>query len=163
MKRTVIIGLGNPLLADDSAGILAARLLRRRLENHPEYTVIELPAGGMRLLDAIAGFDEAVIVDAVAPGAGRPGTIHRLSPADLGESWNSTGLHDMDLPTALALGRMLGMQIPGHVVIWGVTGEDMETFSEQPTAAVARAIPELVQHVCAGLETTSQQRQGEPL
>ncbi len=117
----------------------------------------------MRLLDALNGFDAAVIIDATAPGPDGPGTIRRLSPAALGESWNSTSLHDLDLPTALALGRMVGMKIPQDIVLWGVEGQDMETFTEEPTPAVARAIPLLVQRVCTELGVTFQQPHSEPL
>ncbi len=161
--NTVIIGLGNPLLTDDSVGISVARLLRSCLEGHPDFTVVELAAGGLRLLDAMAGFDAAVIVDAMAPSTGRPGTIHRLSPHDLRTSWNSTGLHDMDLPTAMALGQMVGMEIPEHVVIWGIEGKDFDTFAEAPTAAVARSIPDLVQRICAEIGIIFQQPQCESL
>jgi hydrogenase 3 maturation protease len=42
--RLAIVGIGNELSADDGAGVQAARALRARLGNQPQYLVLE---GGM--------------------------------------------------------------------------------------------------------------------
>ena len=159
--RTVIIGLGNPLLTDDSAGVKAARVLRDRLADDAGVSVIELAAGGLRLLDAMTGFDRAIILDAMSPVSGTPGAIHRLSLADLGRTWNTASLHDMNLPTALAFGTTIGMMVPAEVIVWGIEGSDMDTFGEEPTKEVARAIPELAELVCRDLCVSVNQLQHE--
>ena len=163
MKKTVVIGLGNPLLTDDSAGVKVAMLLKGWLADQAEVTVIELSAGGLRLLDAMAGFDRAIILDAMAPVSDTPGAIHSLSLSDLEGTWNTVSLHDMNLPTALALGRLVGMAVPPDIAVWGIEGLDMETFGEEPTPQVARAIPKLAMQVCSDLGISVGQLQCEVL
>lgn len=149
--NTVIIGLGNPILTDDCAGVMVARILQARLKTGADITVTELSAGGIRLMDAMTGYDRAIIIDAMAPAAGPPGTIHRLSLAELGGTWNTFSIHDMNLPTALAMGRMVGLPLPEEIEIWGIEGEDMETFGEEPTPGVAMAITRLADALCGEL------------
>ena len=55
-ERTVIVGLGNPILSDDGVGVYAARLLAERLAG-ASVVVSESSLGGLRFLDLLAGFD----------------------------------------------------------------------------------------------------------
>jgi len=52
-KKTLIIGLGNPILTDDGVGVKVARELEGQinLEAHPELTITEASAGGLRLME----------------------------------------------------------------------------------------------------------------
>lgn len=158
-----VIGLGNPFLTDDSAGVIAARLLKEALSGNPDVAVKEFSTGGLSLLDEISGFDRVVIIDAMASVTGIPGAIHRLSLSELERTWNTYSLHDMNLPAAIAVGRTIGMALPAEVMVWGIEGLDMETFSEEPTPVVAAAIPELVARVCSEVHACFEQLQGEAL
>ena len=51
-------------------------------------------------MDAMAGYDRAVIIDSMVTGVERPGTLLRLSLSDLVTTRNTLSVHDMDLPTA---------------------------------------------------------------
>lgn len=57
--------------------------------------------------------------------------------------------HDLSLPGALALGRSLGMALPAdeQLVIIVVEVEQVLTFGEECTPAVAEAIPRAVDAV----------------
>jgi len=147
--RTVIVGLGNPVLSDDGLGIHAARALREVLPADEEVDVREAYAGGLRVVEAIAGYDRAVIVDALWSGEVKPGTIVRLSLDDLRRSRNALSLHDLDLPTALALGAMTGLHVPPRIEFWGVEVGDARTFSEFLTAPVQESLPVVVAQVRA--------------
>src|ERR1044072_2640099 len=63
--RTVVVGLGNPILSDDSVGIKVAEQVKRHLSAESGIDVLEAYAGGLRLMEAIAGYDSAIIVDAM--------------------------------------------------------------------------------------------------
>jgi hydrogenase maturation protease len=56
--------MGNPLLSDDGVGIAVARAVAERLKHSVNLTVTELHTGGIRLMEAMAGFKRAVVVDA---------------------------------------------------------------------------------------------------
>jgi hydrogenase maturation protease len=147
--RTVIIGLGNPILRDDSVGVAVARQLAGRVGQTGAVEIREVYAGGLRLLDALIGFDRAIIIDAIVTKENLPGRVHRLTVDDVQTTWNSVSVHDMNLPTALAMGAMLDLHLPDRIDLWGIEGADMESFGESLTVEVARAVP-LVVNAIAG-------------
>jgi len=144
VKRTVVIGLGNPILSDDAVGVKVARQLRVALIDSDMIEIKELYAGGMRVMDAIAGFEKAVIIDAMQTGLHKPGTIRLIDSAELGSARNLASSHDTNLPTALELGRMLGLSMPRDVKVFGIEAFDVENFSEALTEDVERSMPEAV-------------------
>jgi hydrogenase maturation protease len=150
--KTLILGLGNPLVTDDSVGLRVAAELRTRLAGRPDVDVEEDYWGGLRLMERMAGYDRAIIVDAIQSGA-PPGTIHLLSPGDV-PTQRSASSHDMNLPTALALGRQAGIHLPEDrsILLVGIEAEDILTFGERCTPAVAAAVPQAVEDVVRALE-----------
>jgi hydrogenase maturation protease len=150
--KTLVLGMGNTILCDDGIGIYVARVLAERFQRD-DVTFAEASVGGMRLLDVIAGYGRIIMVDAIKTGEGKPGDIYRLSPHDLKMSLHSGSTHDLSLLGALALGRGMGMQLPddeGFVII-AIEVEDVLTFGEECTPAVAEAIPRAVEVVLAEL------------
>ena len=141
MSGTVVIGLGNPILSDDAVGLRVARALGQQLAGVAGVVVKELHAGGMRVMDAVAGFERAVIVDAMRTGEHPPGSVCRLDAGQLGLARNLASTHDTNLATALELGSMLGMAMPRRVTVFGIEALDVETFGETMSAAVQRAVP----------------------
>ena len=79
---TLIIGLGNPLVTDDSVGLRVAAELRSRLAGQADVEVAEDYWGGLRLMEQMVGYDRAIVIDAIQSGAA-PGTIHHLAPGDM--------------------------------------------------------------------------------
>jgi hydrogenase maturation protease len=163
--KTVVIGLGNPILMDDGVGIKVAREIKDRLRglslfmdgaarSHrmgtvPGVTVKEAGAGGMRLMDELIGYERALIVDAMVTGTCKPGTLHELSLSDLVCTRNMVCTHDTNLPTALEMGRMLGLSLPSDIRIWGIEAVEVESFGEELTEEVAAAVPEAVDRIMA--------------
>jgi hydrogenase maturation protease len=134
----VVIGLGSPFLCDDSVGPRVVRELAGR--GLGGVRLVEAHAGGLLLLEELAGAKLAVIVDALLDERRAPGDI---VVADIGTaSHNAACSHDCSLPEALAIGRAMGMSLPDddsiHLV--GIVAKDVSTFSEMPTPDVAAAI-----------------------
>jgi hydrogenase maturation protease len=153
MSRTVVIGLGNPILADDGVGVKVAVEVRKALENSgdSEITVIEACTGGLRLMEMMVGYDRAILIDAITdwPG-GNPGNIHRMTLEDLRQvspAQHTASVHDATLPTALAAGKLLGLHLPHDYVIFAIDVTNVSEFSEEPTPAVAPAVPQAVEAV----------------
>ena len=153
VRSTVIIGLGNPVLSDDSVGLRIAAQLRRRLSGRSGFTTVELYSGGLWLMEAMARHDRAIVIDAMVSG-GVAGAIYRLGLQDLPQTRTADSTHDASLPVALELGRAAGLQLPADVQIWAVEAADVETFSEQLTAEVERAVPQVVDQVLRDLDQT---------
>lgn len=136
--RTLVLGLGNPLLGDDAVGLKVAALVRERLSGTPGVDVEEEEAGGLRLMERMTGYDRCVLVDAAVTGA-TPGTIRRLSPEDL-PTQRTAAAHGIDLPGALALGRQLGYPMPSEVRIVAIEAESVLEFRHEMTPAVTAAV-----------------------
>lgn len=158
MAKTLIIGLGNPLVSDDSVGLRVAAELRRQLVGRDDVEVTEDYWGGLRLMERMIGYERAIVVDAINTGAS-PGTIHHLTTGSIATQ-KSASAHDVSLPTALAFGRQAGAKLPEdrNVSLLGIEAQDLVNFSEQCTPAVAAAIPRAVREVLQILESM----QGKP-
>ncbi len=143
MKRTVVIGLGNPILSDDAVGLQVVRALSRQMEGEDSVDIKEFYAGGIRLVEAMAGYDKALIVDAMLTHS-KPGTIRAVGEGGFGISRNASSMHDISLATAIQMGRMLGLTLPTEIKVIGIEAKDVRTFGEALTEDVASAVPSAV-------------------
>ena len=148
MKKTLILGLGNPILTDDGVGIRVVHALRARTLPAGVFFA-EAGIGGLRLLETIAGYERVILVDAILNPKGRPGEICLLQPRDLRTSLHSGSAHDLSFSDALNLGRELGMDIPEdpHIKIVAIQVEDVQTLGEEMTSAVEASITGAVEAV----------------
>lgn len=145
--KTLVLGLGNPLLRDDSIGLRVAQELRGQFDGDPDIEVSEDYWGGLRLMERMIGFDRAIIIDAILADS-EPGTIHLLSPDDI-PTQRSASAHDVNLPTALEFGRQAGAQLPpaSEITLIGIEAADVQTFDESLTPELERALPHAVEAV----------------
>lgn len=145
--KILVIGLGNPLITDDSVGLRVIEQLKPLLAHRPDVEVSEDYWGGLRLMERMIGFDWAIVVDAIQTGA-EPGTIHELAPDGIATQ-RSASAHDVNLATALQFGRQAGAHLPDndHIRLIGIEAQDILTFAETCTPEVAAAIPKAVEAV----------------
>ena len=139
--RTLVLGLGNPCLGDDAVGLHVVAELRSRLRDRPGVEVSEDYCGGLRLMERLIGFERAIVVDACCTGA-PAGTVRVLVNGALPTRHGGSS-HDVDLNTALAVGRCAGAALPpeGNVWVVAVEATEVEQFRAQCTPPVAAAIP----------------------
>jgi len=150
--KTLILGLGNPILTDDGIGIHVVRELAMR--SLPDDVICaEASLGGLRLLEIVTGYQRLIMVDAIQTADGQPGDVYRLSADNLQTSLHSGSTHDLSFSGALNLGRNMGMALPDNeaIAIVAIEVEDALTFSEECTPAVTAAIPRAVEAVLAEL------------
>jgi len=144
-----VIAVGNPLRADDGAGVEVVRRLAGRVS--PEVRLIELGGEPAELLDAWNELGTAVLVDAVRTG-GEPGTVHCFdaSTEPLPARTGSASTHGLGLAEALELGRALG-RLPARVVVVGIEADD-RTMGGELSRPVQDAIEDAAETVLAELE-----------
>ena len=145
--KTLVLGLGNTILRDDGIGIYAVRALAGRVDGAADCR--ESECAGLDLVEMLRGYDRALIIDAIQLEGEDPGTVFRLKPDDLRITARLASLHDIDLVTALALGRRLGFAMPADVTVYAVQVADALTLGEECTEAVAAALPGLVDEIAA--------------
>ncbi len=138
--QTIVLGLGNPLLTDDSVGLRVIESLRPALSGLEGVELAEDYRGGLRLMERLIGYDRAIIIDAQRSGA-PPGTVSLL-PSEGRPTRHVSSTHDLDLWTALELGRRAGARLPSprDIRIVAVEAAEVELFGEECTPAVAAAI-----------------------
>jgi hydrogenase maturation protease len=147
--RVLVAGIGNLFLGDDGFGCAVAAALA----DMPLPDGVDVQDFGVRGLDlayALAGYDAAVLVDAV-PLADEPGTIAAIEP-QLDDEPAEIETHGMDPVRVLRLARELGT-LPARTVVVGCTPQAVDERFEL-TAAVQAAVPaaaELVRSVVSEL------------
>jgi hydrogenase maturation protease len=154
IPKTLILGLGNPILTDDGVGIHIVRQMAIDCQRD-DLDFAEASLGGLRLLDLIVGYDQVIMADAIQTRNSKPGDVYRLHASDLEKSLHSGSTHDLSLPDALVLGRSLGMALPKDesIILIAVEIEDVLTFGETCTPAVTAAIPRAKETVLSELNT----------
>jgi hydrogenase maturation protease len=143
--KTIVLGVGNPILRDDGVGIHVIKQLKQHI-NDPNVTLDEALTGGMNLLDMIRGYDKAILIDAIKMKNGRNGEVKRFLLSDF-SSIHSYNPHDVTLLEALQLAEKLGEnRIPREIIVIGIVLEEMPLeFGEHLSSTVAAAVPKAVE------------------
>lgn len=154
--KTLVLGIGNPILGDDGVGVHVAQELVKLITDDSEtITVEDTNTSGLNLLDIITGYEKVVIIDAIITDTdGREiGEIYRLRPEDFAASVHlSTSMHDVNLPTVIEIGKKLMPDaMPSEIVIFAVEVAEVEVFTEEMTAKVKEAVPKILDRVLAEL------------
>jgi hydrogenase maturation protease len=148
--RTLVLGLGNPILSDDAVGLHVAEGVAERLGPTSNIEVDTDCWGGLRLMERLTGYERAVIIDAICTGTQPAGTIMVLGVDDL-PTQHSGSAHDVSLPTALRLAEMMGMPMPQSISIVAIEAENVLDLGESLSPAVAAAVPVVVERVLASV------------
>lgn len=151
--KTLVLGLGNPLLGDDAVGLRVAALVRERLSARDDVDVQEEAAGGLRLMERLTGYDRAVLIDAIVTG-GEAGAIRRMGPEEV-PTQRTAIAHGIDLPGALALGQALALPMPKVVRIVAIEATNVLEFRHDMTPAVAAAVEPAVAAVLEEIGASS--------
>jgi hydrogenase maturation protease len=148
--KTLVLGLGNPILSDDSVGFRIVQELEGRFGQ--DVTVMETSLAGLSLLDMLVGYDRVIIIDSIQTKNGKVGEVYKLDAEDFAATRHAASPHDVNLATALELGKRLGLEMPKEIVIFAVEVADATTFGEGCTPQVERAIPKVVEMVREDVE-----------
>lgn len=142
--KTLVLGMGNPILSDDAVGINVAKELKARL---PGIDVIEWSQSGMAILEVVTGYDKLVVIDSIKTGKGQPGEVYKIDLEDIKPADEVATSHGVDIATAFKLGEKLGYPMPKQVGIYAVEIKDNTTFCEQCTDEVGGRIPSIVKQI----------------
>jgi hydrogenase maturation protease len=137
-KSTVVLGLGNPLMADEGIGVYLLERLAEQAAQYDDVDFIDAGTGGMSVLHLIDGRAKAVFIDCAFMDE-EPGTLRRFTPEDVRSTkvLAHQSLHDADLLHILTLAEQFG-QRPDDVVIFGIQPKVVESRQEISKALVDR-------------------------
>ncbi len=117
----------------------------------------------MDIIEKLEGFDSAIIVDAIQLRGFKAGTVFRLRPDDFRTTPRLASFHDIDLVTALELGRRLELPMPEDVLILAIQAEDTVTIEESCTTAVKAVIEDVAEEILTLLTGKPGKRVSIPL
>lgn len=121
----LVLGLGNPLLADDGAGLALLDLLRPELAEDPNVELVDGGTQGVMLLGLFEGRRALLLLDAVQRGE-RPGTTHLERHPEQLRAARGFGAHGGNASELLASARMLAL-LPDEVVLVGIEPAEIRT------------------------------------
>jgi len=138
----VVIGLGNPLLADDGIGLAALARLREEWSLPPEVELLDGGTWGMMLLPAVEDADRLLLLDAIDVGL-EPGETVVLEREDLPLFLDGKiSTHQVGIREVLALASLRGT-LPDETVAVGLQPAELATETALSPEAVA-GLDELV-------------------
>jgi len=138
--KTLVLGIGNPILSDDAIGLRVAREVKKRV-THSDVEVEETSVVGPYLWDIVAGYQKLIIIDSIITGKSKAGSIYRLSPESLASDNLPATSHQLGIVDALKSGSQIGIAIPQEIVVFAIEVKDNTTFSESCSPEVEKAIP----------------------
>ena len=147
----LIIGLGSPIMTDDAIGLEVVQEIE---DMHLDGVETRQEAvGGLDIIPIMWGYKNVIIVDAIQTQMYEPGTIMFFDPEDFDETIGDASAHDINLATAMRIGRdMEPEMMPDRVCFIAVEAEDIGTMHEGMTPRLVEAKPSAVRAVLHQLE-----------
>jgi len=147
--KTLVIGLGNPILGDDGVGWAVAESLQSAVRCPPSTVIETASLGGLSLMERMLGYDRVVLVDSMETGQSPVGSVQTFPLASLPDpmSGHSASAHDTSLMTALRTAKQIGAEIPNRVDVVAIEAQNVYDFSEELSPPVAAAVPVAVDKV----------------
>jgi len=159
--KTIVVGLGNPILGDDGVGWKVVDEIQRCLTSPPapllpgegsQVDVEYLSLGGIGLMEHLIGYDCAILIDSFISQEEDVGSIliRRLNDLPNYSAFHITSAHDTSLQNAIELGRSVGAHLPEEVTVIGIAIQCIYDFGEELSPSVAEAVPEAA-HIALNL------------
>ena len=147
----LIIGLGSPIMTDDAIGLEVVQEIE---DMHLEGVETRQEAvGGLDIIPLMWGYRNVIIVDAIQTEMYEPGTIMFFDPEDFDETIGDASAHDINLATAMRIGREMEPEMmPDKVCFIAIEAEDIGTVNEGMTPRLVKAKPRAVRAALHQLE-----------
>ena len=149
--KTLVIGLGNPILGDDGVGWHVVEEVARKMADRPEVEIDYASLGGLSLMERLTGFEHVILVDSIFTGTKPIGTVSYFALSELPDltAGHSASAHDTSLRNALNVGRSMNIPLPKDedVMIVAIEAERVYDFSEKLSEPVENSVPKAVETV----------------
>ncbi len=128
MQKTLILGIGNLLWADEGFGVRAVETLHQHYQFDDNVTLMDGGTQGIYLVQFVEDADILVVFDAIDYGL-EAGTIKLIEGDDVPKFMGAKqmSLHQTGFQEVLMMADMLG-RYPKHLLLVGVQPCDLEDF-----------------------------------
>ena len=129
MKKTAILGFGNPVRSDDGVGCRVIELLQAKLgETAPEVSLLDMGTSAFEVLFQLKGHARIVLVDGVLNTGEPDGTCYRLPASAVEASIQDDPmvfLHSLKWDQALSYAKkILGPEYPDDIAVYLIAISD---------------------------------------
>lgn len=122
MKKTAIMGFGNPVRSDDGVGCYVIDQLRESVGEQPDVGLFDMGTSAFEVLFQLRGHERILIVDAVINTGTPPGTLYKLPATEVEAAIQDDPmvfLHSLKWDQALSYARkILGADYPDDVQVY---------------------------------------------
>lgn len=141
MQQTLVLGIGNILLADEGLGIHLLDYLRKHHADLPGVSYLDGGTLSFTLAPDIEDCDNLIVLDA-AQFNEAPGTVKLLLGAEMDHfvGHGKRSVHEVGLVDLLTIARLQG-RLPRNRALLGIQPAEIG-WAERPSDLVSRAIPE---------------------
>jgi hydrogenase maturation protease len=146
--KILVLGIGNPLLSDEGAGIHVVRTLQSQSDlRSPDVEFLDGGTLSFTLAVPIQETDALIVVDAAQLGA-KPGTTKVFEGADMDRfllSARKASAHEVGLTDLMTIAA-LSDHWPERRALVAIQPENLD-WGEEPTPAVANGVRDAAQKV----------------
>lgn len=129
MKKTAILGFGNPVRSDDGVGCMVIDELKNRLgEQEHGISLLDMGTSAFEVLFQLKGHERIIFVDAVLNTGEPDGTLYRLPAEAVAASVQDDPmvfLHSLKWDQALSYAKkILGAEYPEDISVYLIAVSD---------------------------------------
>jgi hydrogenase maturation protease len=148
--KTVVLGLGNPIMSDEGIGVVLVERFLDKAEQYPGIEFIDAGTGGFAVLYHLESARRAIFVDCAQMGQA-PGTLRRFRCDEVNsvKQLAHFSLHEGDLLTLIEKAKQLE-QCPEEIVIFGIEPETID-FGLELTSVLKNRLDEYMAEVAKEL------------
>ena len=142
-NKTLVLGIGNPLMQDDGVGVHAIQRLKTIYTDSQQVEFLDGGTLSFSLIGMIEDATNLIVIDAAQIDE-KPGTVKTFFGEDmdrlLGQQKNSS-VHDVALIDLMSI-ALLSDQLPVRRALIGIQPECIDWCTE-PSPSIQKAIPEI--------------------
>jgi len=148
--KTLILGMGNPILSNDGVGLMAAEKIRHRI---PGADVASSAMIGLSLFDLIIGYDALFIIDAMTTRNSALGELKKIGEDDRQGTLHLFSSHGLNIFELMELGVHCGYDMPRLSAVYGIEIGDEVAFGETLSPALQDKLPSIIGKIVADINT----------
>lgn len=147
LALTIILGLGNPILSDDSVGLRVVDKIEEILSPINNVDFSKVASSGIEILDIISGYNRLILIDVIKTGMAEIGTINKYDVLDFKNSIHLSSPHQLNFPSVIEFAKKIGIPIPEVIDIFTIEVEDIYTFAEECSSKIKKKIPKIAKEI----------------
>lgn len=138
--RTLVLGIGNILWADEGFGVRAVEAFHERFETEEDVTVLDGGTQGLYLVQFVEACDRLLVFDAIDYGLA-PGELRVIRDSEVPRFTGAKkmSLHQTGFQEVLSAADLLG-RYPERLALIGVQPRDLEDWGGPLTPPVRAAL-----------------------